>query len=60
MSIQAYTTQSIQQFLTKNGMTLCPILSIYSLDLTSTNFFWCPWMKGVLKGKHFADMEEVK
>ena len=31
-----------------------------SPDVTLSNFFLFPWMKKVLKGKHFADVEEVK
>ena len=46
----AYTTLSVQQFLIK-GMTVVlhpPIHAVASL------------MKKLLKGKHFADVEEVK
>ena len=34
----------------------------YSADLTVSSFLFClfPGMKKVLKGKHFADVEEVK
>ena len=32
----------------------------YSPSLTPSNFSLFPWMKKVLKGKHFADMEEGK
>ena len=32
----------------------------YSPDLTLNNYFLFPWMKKVLKGKHFASVEEVK
>ena len=32
----------------------------YSLDITLSNFFLFPQMKKVLKGKHFAHVEEVK
>ena len=32
----------------------------YSPDLTLSNFFLFPWMKKILKGKRFADVEEVK
>ena len=31
-----------------------------SLDLSLSDFFLFPLMKKVLKGKHFADVEEVK
>ena len=49
---------SVQQFLTKNGMTLMPD-PLYSPDLTPRDFLF-PQMKNVLKGKHFADVKEVK
>ena len=32
----------------------------YSPDLIPSDFFKFPWMKKVLKGKRFADVEEVK
>ena len=32
----------------------------YSPSLTPGAFFLFPWMKKVLKGKHLADVEEVK
>ena len=32
----------------------------YSPNLTPSNFFLFPWMKKVLEGKHFANVEEVK
>ena len=32
----------------------------YSPDLSLSNFYWFPWMKNVLNGKRFADVEEVK
>ena len=50
---------SVQQFLTKNGMIRVPYPS-YSPKLALRDFFLFPWMKKVLKGKHFADVEEVK
>jgi hypothetical protein len=49
----------VKQFLTKNGMTQLLHLP-YSPDLAPCDFFLFPRMKKVLKGKHFADMEEVK
>ena len=53
------TTLSVQQFLAKNGMT--PMTNPpHSPDLSPSHFFSLPQMKKVLKGKHFADMEEVK
>ena len=50
---------SIQQFLTKIGMTPVPYPP-YSPNLALSNFLLVPWMKKALKGKHFADGEEVK
>ena len=32
----------------------------YSPYLTLSNVFWLPWMKNVIKGKHFANEEEMK
>ena len=57
--VPAHTMLNIQ-FVTKNGMT--PMLHpLYSPDLTWVTFlFVSPWMKKVLKGKHLADVEEVK
>ena len=34
--------------------------SSYLPNLAPSNFSLFPWMKKVLKGKHFADMEEAK
>ena len=57
-SSPAHTALSVQQFLTKNGMT--PMShSPCSLSLTLSDFFFFPWMKKLLRGKHFA-VEEVK
>ena len=50
---------SVQQFLTKNGMTPVPHPP-YSPDLTLSVFFLFLWMKKVLKEKCFAHVEEVK
>ena len=47
MRAPAHTTLSVQQFLTKTGMTSVPTLPTHR-------------MKKVLKGKCFADVEEVK
>ena len=59
MSTPAHTMLSVQQFLTKNSMA--PMLHItYSLALALSNFVLFPWMKKVLKGNCFADVEEVK
>jgi len=55
----AHTALSVRQFLTKNGMT--PLTHPpYSPDLAPCDFFLFPRMKKVLKGKRFADVEEVK
>ena len=40
-------------------MTLVPHPP-YSLDCTLSDFFSFPWMKKVLKGKHSANVKEVK
>ena len=58
MSASAHTALSVQQFLTKNGMTPVPYPP-YSLDFV-TFLFVCFRMKKVLKGKCFAGVEEVK
>ena len=50
---------SVQQFLTKNGMTPLPHPP-YSPDLAPSDLFVFPRMKKVLKGKCFANVEEVK
>ena len=55
----AQPTLGVQQILTKNGMI--PVLHPpYSPDLTPGDIFLLPRMKKVLKGKHFAKVEEVK
>ena len=59
MSAPAHTTLSVQLFLTQNGMTPGPH-PLYSSDLSPSDFFLFPWMEKVLKGKHFANVEEVK
>ena len=59
MSVPAHTTLSVQQFLTKHGMTSMSHPP-YSPHLTPNNYFLFPQMKTVLRGKHFADVEEVK
>ena len=57
------TLHSVQQLLTKkNGMTLCPTLSIHPISAPpnppATSF--SRWKKKTLKGKHFAEAEVVK
>ena len=60
MNTPAHTVLSVQQFMTKNRMTLVPHPP-YSSDLAPRDFFCLfPWVKKVLKGKCFADVEEVK
>ena len=59
MSIPAHTTLSVQQFLTKNCMTSVPHPP-YSPNLALNSMFLFPWMKNILKGKCFANVEEVK
>ena len=50
---------NVQQFLTKNDMTPVPH-PLYSPHRTLNDFLLFPPMKKVLKGKHYADVEEVK
>ena len=59
MSAPAPTMLNVQQFLTKNGMTLVTHPP-YSLDLALRDFFLFLQMKKVLKKKRLADMDEVK
>ena len=59
MSTPAHTTLSVHQFLTQNSMTLVPHPP-YSPNLTLGDFFLFPQMKKFLKGKRFADVEEMK
>ena len=59
MSAPTHTVQSVQQFLTKNSMTLVPHPPC-SPDLTLGNFFFVSPMKKVLKEKRLADVEKVK
>ena len=49
----------IQQFLTKNGVTPMPHPP-YSPDLTLSNFYFASLDEKILKGKHFAGVEEMK
>ena len=58
MSTPAHSAAlNVQQFLTKNGMTLCPILTISPGVTFFLNF---PRSKKVLKRKYFTDVEEAK
>ena len=66
MSTPAHTRLSVHQFLTKNGRTPVPHPP-YSPDLAprdqkknSAFFLLFPQIKKGLKGKPFADVEEVK
>ncbi|PNF33206.1 hypothetical protein B7P43_G11690, partial [Cryptotermes secundus] len=54
-----WSTLSVRQFLTKNGMTPVPHPP-YSPDLAPCDFFLFPRMKRDMKGKRFADVAEVK
>ena len=59
MSTPAHTTLSVQQFLTKNSMTPVPHPP-YSSSLTQSAFYFVSSdKKKVLKGNHFASVEEV-
>ena len=59
MSTPTYTTLSVQQVLTKTRMVPMPHPP-YFPDLALREYFLFPQMKKVLKGKCFADVEEVK
>ena len=59
MSAPAQTSLSVQQFLTKDGMSPMPHPP-YLPDLAPATFCLFPWMKKVLKRKHFANEEELK
>ena len=63
MSVPAHPLRSFQQFLTKNSLASCPTLPIH--PILPRVIFWGFFVvvspiKKVLKGKHFADVEEVK
>ena len=58
MSAPAHTVLSVQQFFTKNGlMPVC--YPPYSPNLTLSDFF-VSLNEKVLKGKHFASVEDMK
>ena len=57
--LRAHTAMSVQQFLTKNGMTPVPY-PLYLPDLALSDIFLFPPMKKFLKGKCFANVGEVK
>ena len=59
MSTPAHSMLSVQQFLSKTSMTPVPHLP-RSPGLALSNFYLFPQMKKILKGKCFADVEEVK
>ena len=59
MSAPAHTSLSVQQFLTKNIMTLM-LRPTDSPDLLPGDFSLFPRMKKVLIGKCFAKVEQVK
>ena len=59
MSTPAHTVLSVQQFLTKKGMIPMPHHP-YSPNLAPSDFCLFPWVKKVLKGNYFANVEEVK
>ena len=59
-SIPAHTALSVQEFLTQKSITSMPHPP-YSPNLARVTFFVFVFlMKKVLKGKYFADVEEVK
>jgi len=55
----ALTASSVQQFLAKNNMMVIPHPP-HSPDLAPCDFFLFPPMKCQMKGKHFADVSEMK
>ena len=56
----AHTAISVTTFMARNGMAVLPHPP-YSPDVAPSDFFFLfPRMKRNLKGKHFADVEEVK
>jgi histone-lysine N-methyltransferase SETMAR len=55
----AHKFLSVKKFLTKNSMTEL-LHPPYSPDLAPYDFFLFARIKQVLKGKRFADVEEVK
>jgi hypothetical protein len=57
MTAPAHRALSVRQFLTKNSMT--QLHPPYSPDLALCDFILFPQMKKVLRGKRFADAEEV-
>ena len=59
MNTSVHTALSVQQFLTKNGMTPVPHPP-YSPSLTLSKYFLFLWMEKVLKGKLCADVEGLK
>ena len=60
-SAPAHTTLSVQQFHTKNSTILVTHPPLFTQSHPERYFVClCPWMKRVLKRKHFADVEEVK
>jgi len=55
----AHTTHSIQVFLARHGI---PVVQQppYSPDMAPCDFWLCPQLKTVLKGKRFEDIDAVK
>ena len=59
MSEPTHTLLSVQEFLTKFGLTPMPHPP-YSPNLAPGNLFFVSQVKKVLKGKWLADVKEVK
>ena len=59
MSTPAHTAPSVQHFLAEKQHNPCAH-SPFSPDLAPSDFILFSWMKKVLKGKCFVDVEEVK
>ena len=60
MSAPAQTELSVQQFLTKNGMTPRAPPSLVTRSQSCPKQFFLLLLKKVLKGKRFADVEDRK
>ena len=59
MSTPVYTTQSVQQLLTRNSYDPCVLLFLVTWSRSEWLLLF-PQMKKFLKGKYFANVEEVK
>jgi len=55
----AYTTLLVREFLAKNATVIMP-QPPYSPDMAPCDFFLFPKLKRTLKGRRFANIEEIK